>query len=332
MLSSMLLPLATAFSAPNSTLPTFTVSGHSSGGSMASTHLLAFSDRVVGLGQMQAAAWGCSHLINKYECDYNQKCANQTATARMLDIAKKRAQQGLIAPLDNLRGIPVMLYAGGRDTIVYAAVVNASADFYRGLDASVSLKLIPRAEHAVATDTECPVCDRCGYLGPPFINFCDYDLAGTILTTLLGPLSPRTMPGAVSKLDQSAFFPSGSPTADMGMAAHAFAYVPQRCAAAGTGRACRLHVVYHGCDESAGTAAGLDFVTYSGFKGWAEANDIIVLYPQTLGDACWDWTGTFTPHHNNVYDTRSSPQLLVVNRMVDWMLGVDRTAVSLVEI
>jgi len=59
---------------------------------------------------------------------------------------------------------------------------------------------------------------------------------------------------------------------------------------------------------------------------------IIVLYPQTLGDACWDWTGTFTPHHNNVYDTRSSPQLLVVNRMVDWMLGVDRTAVSLVEI
>lgn len=298
---------------------------------MASTHLLAFSDRVVGLGQMQAAGYGCSRIINKIECDYNKKCSDQAATARMLDIANKSAKQGLIASLDNLRSTPVMLYAGGSDTIVHAAVVDASVDFYRRLHANVSLKLVPRAEHAVATDVRCPVCDRCGYLGSPFLNDCDFDLAGTILASLLGQLRPRTAPGGVSKFDQSAFFPSGSSPADMGMAAAAFVYVPRRCAVATGGRACRLHVVYHGCDESAGTAAGLDFVTYSGFNAWAEANDIVVLYPQTLGELCWDWTGTFTPHRNEVYDTRSSPQLLVVNRMVDWMLGVNHAEVSLVE-
>ena len=32
---------------------------------------------------------------------------------------------------------------------------------------------------------------------------------------------------------------------------------------------------------------------------------------------CWDWTGTMTTRHTDLYDTRASPQLGTVNRMVD---------------
>ena len=40
----------------------FTVAGHSSGGSMASQHFVTFSDRITGLGHIDAAPYGCSKL------------------------------------------------------------------------------------------------------------------------------------------------------------------------------------------------------------------------------------------------------------------------------
>ena len=62
---------------------------------------------------------------------------------------------------------------------------------------------------------------------------------------------------------------------DVGLAKEAFIFVPPHCA---TGeRVCRLHLWFHGC-------GGPDrfynaSVHYAGFNEWAEANDLVILYP-----------------------------------------------------
>ena len=56
-----------------------------------------------------------------------------------------------------------------------------------------------------------------------------------------------------------------------------YVFVPSACE---QGDACRVHVVLHGCQQDAGTIGRL-FVEQTGYNAWADANRIIVLYPQT---------------------------------------------------
>ena len=56
---------------------------------------------------------------------------------------------------------------------------------------------------------------------------------------------------------------------------------------------CPLHVAFHGCLQSLGKI-NTTFVEHAGYNAWAEANGIVVLYPQATANAlnpkgCWDW-------------------------------------------
>jgi poly(3-hydroxybutyrate) depolymerase len=67
-------------------------------------------------------------------------------------------------------------------------------------------------------------------------------------------------------------------------------------------------VALHGCEQSYGQVQ-LKFVNNSGYNRWAEANSIIILYPQAKRDymphstwssgylpnpaGCWDWIGWY---------------------------------------
>lgn len=56
---------------------------------------------------------------------------------------------------------------------------------------------------------------------------------------------------------------------------------------------CALHVAFHGCEQTLGDI-GSDFVENAGYNSWAEANNIIILYPQAKDNplnpkGCWDW-------------------------------------------
>ena len=135
-----------------------------------------------------------------------------------------------------------------------------------------------------------------------------------MLAHLLGALSPAVPAPSrrLHRLKQSPYFPANASCADMGMGLHAFLYLPRGCR---SGRGvCRLHVVYHGCSSSVVAIGSTALVLHAGFNPWAEANLVMVLYPQSRGGLCWDWTGTYTPHKNELYDTRRSAQLLVVVR------------------
>ena len=55
-----------------------------------------------------------------------------------------------------------------------------------------------------------------------------------------------------------------------------YAFVPAACE---QGAACRVHIALHGCKQDAGTIGRL-FIEQTRYNAWADANGIIVLYPQ----------------------------------------------------
>lgn len=155
----------------------FTVSGHSAGGSMASQHLVAFSDRVVGLGHFEAVSYGCSSLINvfndsnsTYETPWKEKCVNARAATAMYQYTMDAFAAGSISDPSNLRDSPIWLYAGELDPLVTPEVIITAADLYRRFSSQVFVHIEPRATHAIATDYSCALCRRCEHFGPPFIT------------------------------------------------------------------------------------------------------------------------------------------------------------------
>ena len=82
-----------------------------------------------------------------------------------------------------------------------------------------------------------------------------------------------------------------------------------------------MHVTFHGCLQDYATV-GFDYINNAGFNEWADTNNIIILYPQTVAtifapenpNGCWDWWG----YNNNpsTYDTKSGVQMQVIYSMI----------------
>lgn len=145
----------------------FTVCGHSSGGTMASNHFMAFSDRVLGLGQIESGA---------YARDRTAIPANIT---QMVEYSKQSASAGKIAPLSNVAHKPIWVMEGGNDTIAKQMPANSAA-FYRLLAAEqtdVVLEVVPHAQHGFVTDKTptCASCAPCGLQGY-MVQECGYDM------------------------------------------------------------------------------------------------------------------------------------------------------------
>ena len=62
----------------------------------------------------------------------------------------------------------------------------------------------------------------------------------------------------------------------------------------------------------------MTFVEGSGFARWADANRLVILFPQVSASVlnpkgCWDWWG----YTGNDYLTKNAPQIAAIWRMVD---------------
>jgi hypothetical protein len=99
-----------------------------------------------------------------------------------------------------------------------------------------------------------------------------------------------------------------------------FIYVPKACHKKSS--YCLLHVYFHGWKVGR-EFVGSGHIVASGFLEVAEANGIIMVFPQALSsteqpDGCWDIfgiTGSF-------YATQLGAQVSVVKRMIDRILGI----------
>ena len=283
----------------------FTVSGLSSGGYMAVQLQVAHSSRVSGVGALAAGPYYCAQgsLWTAWST-----CMSGSPSATKVH-AERYAREKLIDPTTHLASARVWLFSGTRDRTVERPVVDALGAFYAAFGAKPVLVKDKPAGHAMVTED---AGSACGTTEPPFINDCDYDAAGALLRHLLGALSsPSSGQGRLIRFDQREF--GGS--RDISMADTGFAYVPGDCER----ERCRIHVAFHGCRQGV-EAVDETFVRNAGYNRWAEANRLIVLYPQAVARywwvynprGCWDWWG----YTGQRYATKDAPQIRAVMAMV----------------
>jgi poly(3-hydroxybutyrate) depolymerase len=132
-----------------------------------------------------------------------------------------------------------------------------------------------------------------------------------------GPLKPppAVPAGRIVEFDQSEFLAN---PASHSMNPVRYAFIPSTC---DEGATCRVHIAFHGCRQQT-ARIGERFYRFSGYNEWAEANKLIVLYPQATNSdlppvynprGCWDWWGYDDPD----YAKKRGRQMAAVKGMLD---------------
>jgi poly(3-hydroxybutyrate) depolymerase len=286
-----------------------TVSGLSSGGYMAVQLHVAYSATfATGAAIVAGGPYFCAEGSIVHATGRCMSRSSAIPVARLVATTRDRAQQGSIDAVSNLAGSKLYLFSGALDSVVVPAVMNDLKAYYESFvpAANIVHRDDVAAEHAMVTDD---YGNGCATKGSPYINDCDFDAAGAMLSHLYGPLNARNdgaLSGRFVEFEQGAF------VAGHGMASTGWAYVPAACSAGAT---CRLHVALHGCVQNT-ASVGQQWVRNTGYNRWADANGIVVLYPQTGSAAingCWDWWG----YDSADYATKSGPQMAAIKAMVD---------------
>jgi len=297
----------------------YTVSGLSSGAAMAVQYHVIHSSVVKGAGIIAGSPYDCASLKITDALHACGKEPNLISIPDLIAATTSAHEAGSIDATSHLAQAKVWLYSGTKDSVVVPGIMQEVETYYQNyIKSSINIKTVFNiaSEHAFITDNYGSACD---HLGSPFINNCDFDAAGELLSFLLGSLKPRVaaISANIGKLSQLSYIPSGGPDA-AAMADDAYVYTPNGC----QGRnGCRVHVAFHGCDQTV-PQVGDAFYAHTGYNEWAESNNIIVLYPQakiTTADpkACWDWWG-FTGSN---YATKSAVQVETIFAMVDHLIS-----------
>jgi poly(3-hydroxybutyrate) depolymerase len=310
------------------------VSGVSSGASFAHQFHVAHSARVMGAGIFAGGPYLCAgddfpkNLLRSMSV-----CANASPgpflgppdAQRSITAARNAASVGGIDDTSGLRGDRVFLFSGRRDVFVPASVMEAVRTFYRAFDNEQDIVFVSDIDAADAMVTTA-FGNACETSEPPFLNACGFDLAGAALAHIYRSLDPpKAAAGELLAFDQTEFTEAAE---RYGLAPTGYAYVPEGCT---RGAGCRLHVAFHGCLQNVDTI-GDAFIRHAGYNEWAEANHIIVLYPQAAAvtsrvagvrldwpnpQGCWDWWG-FT---GKDFARKSGPQISAINAMIDRLVG-----------
>lgn len=291
-----------------------TVSGLSAGGYMAVQMHVAYSATFKkGAGVVAGGPFYCAQGSVVTATGACMASPAGISVSSLVSTTNNWASQGLIDPVVNLQSSKLYLFSGTLDSAVKTGVMDALKTYYNSFvpTANVIYKKDLAAEHAMITDD---YGSGCSTKAAPYINDCNFDLAGAILAQLYGGLNPRnatTLPAANFVQYNQGQFVTGH-----GMAANGWAYVPAACT---TGTQCRLHVVLHGCKQNE-TDVQQQYVKNTGYNRWADTNNIVMLYPQTstaATNSCWDWWG----YDSANYAKKSGPQMVAIKAMVDQISG-----------
>lgn len=301
-----------------------TVSGLSSGGFMANQLGYAYSGTFKGVGVFAGGPYMCAGHSHYTACMYNANITSSMLGTMQADLNNWSGTS--IDVLANVANQKVFLFVGTSDTTVGPNPMNAVNTQYANNGVpSANRAYIQRSgtAHVFPTDFDATGDNACNSSSSPYIANCGYDGAKAALTQFYGALNARNnAPAAANYLefDQTPFT-----SANPGMAATGWVYVPANCAA---GAACRVHVALHGCQQNYATI-GDKFVKNTGYTRWADTNSIVVLFPQTRVDStsrqtaasgllpnpngCWDWVGWY----GNAFARQAGTQMTAIKAMVD---------------
>jgi len=238
----------------------------------------------------------------------------------LVELTKQLSAAGKIDNIENLLNDRLYIFTGKADRTVVPSVVNATKQFFTELGVDpAAIEYIDNidAGHAIITsynnDTECNLTQ------PPFINDCDFMQSFLIFNQIYSNLNPpaTTLTGEIIQFKQKEFITDKYTS----MAKYGYAYVPQTCHS----EQCRLHVVFHGCEQGA-KIIGDDYYAETGYNFMAETNQFVVLYPQIDPSqkkpfnpkGCWDFWGYSSPETSNPdFFTQQAPQIKAVKAMID---------------
>lgn len=286
-----------------------TVSGISAGGHMAHQLHIAYSDIFSGAAIIAGGPFGCAQgSVATAFARCIATTGGKLSAGEFIDEIGKAAGQGLVADTRHLADDRVWLFHGSLDKVVAGELSDILRDEYLAFvpaENIVYVNDVPAAHSFPARGAG----HACGEFEPPYVGNCDYDAAGQLLQQLYPGLEAPTAGGhaALGTVELAA-------AAAAGLEETAFLYVPAQCAAGS--EACALHLVLHGCAQSS-VKLGTAFIEQSGYLPWAEANDIVLAFPQIAPSVvnpmgCWDWWGYTGPG----YRWRDGAQMKL---LADWV-------------
>tara|TARA_R110002050_G_C8934323_1_gene512210 strand:- start:426 stop:1445 length:1020 start_codon:yes stop_codon:yes gene_type:complete len=296
-----------------------TVSGVSSGGYMAVQMHVAYSSLIQGAGVFAGGPYHCAQDSLSVALTL---CGNTKVgpTVSTLETTTEKRSGVSIDDVKNLTDDKAYLFTGSKDTVVTSVVVEALQDYYKYFGVDVNLEKYTGAEHCHPTDDKVNK-NACSYLGSPYISDCSYDGAGKALQFIynneLNDRNNGDLDGVLTVFNQSDFGDKS-----VGLNEYGYVYIPQTCANL---EKCGVHVAFHGCEMNY-DYIGSSYAEDSGYNKWADTNNLIVLYPQTVStkglsmynpDACWDWWGYTTKE----YDERTGPQMVAIYNMIQRLMG-----------
>ena len=284
------------------------VTGMSSGAYMATQAHFVFSDRIQAAALIAGGPYGCAKGdLNTALSVCMRATPSAPDVAELAAQVRQRAADGKIAPLAGLQGDQVFVFHGSADSTVVPQVGAATESLYASLQSDATMQVTTDFTHplphvlSTAGDG-----GECSEAKAPFVAACGVDTAGLVFAHWLGE-SVKTAVQASGSLRRFQQADLLDDTVDPLLADEGYVFVPPQCE---QGR-CGLLVAFHGCDQNV-DKVGEAFVSDAGFNGWAEANDVVVLYPQTRASfaplnpkACWDWWG----YSGADYDTRDGVQM-----------------------
>lgn len=311
-----------------------TVSGLSSGAYMAGQFQLAHADVVTGAAIIAGGPYACAESAFAGivpDAGVQFLSASRAASACMLDTlslygvpdperlaerARELADEGRIGDIADVVSDRVYVFSGTNDQIVKPRIVGTAVDFYRELgvpEANIMPVMNFPAGHAIITLDK---GGACSVNSAPFIVDCDYDQVGAFFSHLYAPAQKPSgaSQGRFVEFDQRAVAEGIS---NHFLTPSAIVYIPEQCEQGG----CRIHVAFHGCQQNR-NAVREAFVRDAGYARWADANKVIVLFPEVGKSAlnpmgCWDWWG----YTGRDYLTKKAPQIEAVRRMLDRLAG-----------
>ena len=317
-LSALCLSAGSLASVPKMQLDTnnMTLSGLSAGGYMAAQMLVANSDRFSGAGIIAAGPVYCAQnsLLTALEHCVN-KLDSPIPVPELVTEIKRWESNSLVAPLDNLNKAKVWVLHGNKDGRVIEPVTDALVEQLKALAPDIKLKYSkdkPYAHHFPTSDNG----HACDTSEAPFIGQCGFDAAGDMFRYLMPQTQTAndTANGKVYDFSQAEFV--GDDVS--GLAETGYVYVPAQCE---SGNTCGVHISLHGCNQFAGADnVGLAYIEKTGINRWADANNLVVLYPQTQASnlmpfnpqGCWDWWGYTDENYANQKSAQGSAILKMV--------------------
>ena len=309
-----------------------TVSGLSSGAYMAVQMHVSHSANINGSAIFAGGPFYCAESNIEYA---THKCMDQLLgppdTQGLVALTMTDAALKLIDSPTHLKDSRVYLFSGKDDSVVDQRVMKSLLQYYNSFIPSpqnIMSDFNMNAEHCIPTVN---YGEDCATLASPYIGKCGFDGAGKALQhlfedTLIPPSNSASGDGIAANLfsfDQTPFFINDNLNSigDTG-----YIYIPSACATGATGGAasCRVHMSFHGCEQNL-DLIGNEYAAHSGFNAWAEANNIIIVYPYVKASAlipynpkgCWDWWA----YTNVYYGTKSGVQVKFAAAIAEKITG-----------